>query len=338
MLFDSVRQTLAETEASMDEYHANDEPVPDAVIRRWEALTLKLDNVVYPVLTLPLEITLEIFMHFIAFLGIEGNPMLLLQICRTWREIALATPLLWSTFNLTWKVDDPRDRIPQEVDDEFIQQWLQRAEAVPLALGFFGHMAEKWSPHVEGLLFRHAPRIDTLHLDFFAEGGFEWLAEPRQFPALRKLTLACHIGRRSGIPTFVAAPRLRDVTLRSGVGLRYFVLPWGNLTSVAADGVTTTECLRVLVDAPLLTRCSFQVTVPPEAYNSPVTHASLRELELRGCSLLELLTLPNLRTFTLDAQATSDELGKFIKRSADSLREFTFTFPSLSPESSIDWI
>ncbi|KAF7358666.1 F-box domain-containing protein [Mycena sanguinolenta] len=338
MLFDSVRQTLAETEASMDEYHGNDQPVPDELVRRWEALTFELDNVIYPVLTLPLEITLEIFMHFISFLGIEGNPMLLLQICRTWREIALATPLLWSALNLTWVVDDPRDRIPLEVDDGFIQQWLERAAAVPLSLGFFGHMAEKWSAQVEALVARHAPRIDTLHLDFFAEGGFEWLAEPRQFPELRKLTLACHIGHQSGMPTFAVAPRLRDVTLRSGVGLRYFVLPWGNLTSVAADCVTTTECLRVLTDAPRLTRGSFLVTAPPEPHNSPVTHAALRELDLRGCSLLELLTLPNLRVLTLAVDAASDEVGKFLKRSAKSLREFSFTLSSRSlDEASIDW-
>ncbi|KAJ6605306.1 hypothetical protein DFH09DRAFT_886391, partial [Mycena vulgaris] len=57
------------------------------------------------VLTLPPEITSEIFIH-----SVESNrwedrteatstPLLLLQICRLWRATALSTPALWT--NLT---------------------------------------------------------------------------------------------------------------------------------------------------------------------------------------------------------------------------------------------
>ncbi|KAJ7205099.1 hypothetical protein B0H12DRAFT_1243519 [Mycena haematopus] len=127
MLFDSLRQTLAETEASMDQYHAIGVPVPDELLHRWESLASDLADVVY-------------------------------------------CPISFNS-------------ISPEVDDTFIQQWLARTAAVPLSLGFYGHMTEKWSEQVKALLTRHAPRTRTLALAFFIEDGFEWLAEPREFPS-----------------------------------------------------------------------------------------------------------------------------------------------------------
>ncbi|KAJ7614539.1 hypothetical protein FB45DRAFT_802433, partial [Roridomyces roridus] len=62
----------------------------------------------YPILTLPAEITSEIFIHFLPSdcdltpLVTVGphSPSFLLQICRQWRDIALGTPALWSSFRL----------------------------------------------------------------------------------------------------------------------------------------------------------------------------------------------------------------------------------------------
>ncbi|KAJ7982993.1 hypothetical protein DFH06DRAFT_904033, partial [Mycena polygramma] len=63
---------------------------------------------------LPVEVNSEIFIHCLPS-GPEGfdsikydrmkprsrnAPLLLLQICRTWRDIALGTPRLWSTVKL----------------------------------------------------------------------------------------------------------------------------------------------------------------------------------------------------------------------------------------------
>ncbi|KAJ7834594.1 hypothetical protein B0H13DRAFT_1467448, partial [Mycena leptocephala] len=61
----------------------------------------RLDSYKYPVLTLPNEIVSEIFIHFLPIYPfcppLTGilSPNLLTQICRRWREIALATPGLW---------------------------------------------------------------------------------------------------------------------------------------------------------------------------------------------------------------------------------------------------
>ncbi|KAJ6533031.1 hypothetical protein B0H19DRAFT_879289, partial [Mycena capillaripes] len=65
-----------------------------------QRLQAKLDAIVYPVLSLPPEITMEVFVRC---LPSESDrcpswkqaPLLLAQICRQWRQIALDTPALW---------------------------------------------------------------------------------------------------------------------------------------------------------------------------------------------------------------------------------------------------
>ncbi|KAJ7762607.1 hypothetical protein B0H16DRAFT_1263925, partial [Mycena metata] len=66
-----------------------------------EKITIQrsLDSIVYPVLTLPVEITTEIFVRclprYSAYPSGNVAPMLLGRICRQWRNIACSTPRLW---------------------------------------------------------------------------------------------------------------------------------------------------------------------------------------------------------------------------------------------------
>ncbi|KAJ7020267.1 hypothetical protein C8F04DRAFT_909373, partial [Mycena alexandri] len=69
----------------------------------------ELDSYKYPVLTLPTEIICEIFIHFLPVYpecpppaGIL-SPTNLTQICRQWRDIALAIPTLWRAMRLSFK-------------------------------------------------------------------------------------------------------------------------------------------------------------------------------------------------------------------------------------------
>ncbi|KAJ7098605.1 hypothetical protein B0H15DRAFT_771834, partial [Mycena belliarum] len=97
-----LRARLAEAEALLAEHKLRSQELEDArqVIQR------ELDKIVYPVLTIPSEITSEIFIQCLppspAFSAEEKEgpspsvaPLLLLQICREWRSIAIATPQLW---------------------------------------------------------------------------------------------------------------------------------------------------------------------------------------------------------------------------------------------------
>ncbi|KAJ7762601.1 hypothetical protein B0H16DRAFT_1414585, partial [Mycena metata] len=65
-----------------------------------------LDAITYPVLTLPVEITSQIFKWTLAPGGVastltaEGKSLVLGHICQLWRQIALSTPELWNTINI----------------------------------------------------------------------------------------------------------------------------------------------------------------------------------------------------------------------------------------------
>ncbi|KAJ7489447.1 hypothetical protein FB451DRAFT_1023911 [Mycena latifolia] len=95
----------------------------------------QLDSIVYPVLTLPPEITSEIFLHCLptSYTDREWNsvesseaPMLLSHVCRRWREVAISTHALWAA--IEFNAPSP----------ELFTTWLERAGGYPLALNLHG--------------------------------------------------------------------------------------------------------------------------------------------------------------------------------------------------------
>ncbi|KAJ7181064.1 hypothetical protein C8R46DRAFT_869839, partial [Mycena filopes] len=72
------------------------------------AIQKSLDAIVYPIHTLPVEITAEIFIRCLpdtpAPPDLTIAPMLLTRICRHWRTIACSTPRLWADLAVTqWR-------------------------------------------------------------------------------------------------------------------------------------------------------------------------------------------------------------------------------------------
>ncbi|KAJ7909300.1 hypothetical protein B0H13DRAFT_1616632 [Mycena leptocephala] len=61
-----------------------------------------LSAVFHPVLDLPGEVTSEIFLHCLpdtpSIPSSITAPLLLLKICKRWRDTALKTPVLWASF------------------------------------------------------------------------------------------------------------------------------------------------------------------------------------------------------------------------------------------------
>ncbi|KAF8217110.1 hypothetical protein K438DRAFT_411513 [Mycena galopus ATCC 62051] len=99
-----------------------------------EKLTIQesLRLIIYPILTIPVELTSEIFLHCLlesevdAQLSTSLAPLLLGQICRMWRDIAYTNPRLWAALEISsWGGDGFRC---------LVQDWLRRAGSVPLSL------------------------------------------------------------------------------------------------------------------------------------------------------------------------------------------------------------
>jgi hypothetical protein len=105
-----------------------------------EKITIQqsLHLIVYPILTIPVELTSEIFLHCLPVDPAQPNarlaPLLLGRICRVWRNIAYTNPMLWASLELTvWA----RNALKFRVED-----WLRRTGGAPLSLSLvlpYGH-------------------------------------------------------------------------------------------------------------------------------------------------------------------------------------------------------
>ncbi|KAJ7659282.1 hypothetical protein DFH06DRAFT_989651, partial [Mycena polygramma] len=76
----------------------------DALVAERQQIQEELDSIVYPVLDLPAEIAAHIFTLSLPkdrrTPSQFTSPLLLTQICHSWREIAVTTPNLWQSIQI----------------------------------------------------------------------------------------------------------------------------------------------------------------------------------------------------------------------------------------------
>ncbi|KAJ7724740.1 hypothetical protein DFH07DRAFT_758894, partial [Mycena maculata] len=94
--FAQLRQHLLELESSFARHTER----LRFIQQRRDMVNQMLDSVIYPVLTLPPEIISEIFLHLLAMAPDDEPhpshaPLLVMNVCKQWRHIAIATPQLW---------------------------------------------------------------------------------------------------------------------------------------------------------------------------------------------------------------------------------------------------
>ncbi|KAJ7154050.1 hypothetical protein C8R46DRAFT_1356823 [Mycena filopes] len=144
----------------------------------------------YPALTLPTELVCEIFKNCLPTYPLAPplvgptSPTLLTQICRHWREIALAMPILWCAFRL----DDTFD---PEAQFQTVKVWLDRSGRRPLSIQMD---VLEWMPDAEFELVPFEGSMPHLrHLELQVPPGgvpeSPVAFQPRQVPSLRTLTL-----------------------------------------------------------------------------------------------------------------------------------------------------
>ncbi|KAJ7184020.1 hypothetical protein B0H12DRAFT_1332425 [Mycena haematopus] len=165
----------------------------------------RLNAYKYPLLTLPDELTSEIFIHFLPiypdpppFTGM-ASPTSLTHICRHWREVALAT---WRAIEVVNAFDGI---IRCEQRRRIRDVWIRRSGTCPLSIGF-AIQTENHAISTEPFATT-IPRWD--HLKFYGPASF--LTKLGQMPMLRSLILvvfACDIF------AFYEAPQLRTVVLQ----------------------------------------------------------------------------------------------------------------------------
>ncbi|KAF7329199.1 F-box domain-containing protein [Mycena kentingensis (nom. inval.)] len=277
-----------------------------------------LHEYVYPVLDLPREVSSEIFLQTVVdvFAQREAGlrkrnrlqlfPLSLAHVCRSWRDIALSTPALWSSVALAcYNIWAPV---------KMLERWLARSGALPLDL-YLDTGDRAMADEILPVILPYATRWRRLH--FFASWGNQdlFVLDPTMFshaPAMleelemRDFSIA---GLDSAVTTidrpFKDATNLRRLTMNV-VTLVSLALPFTHLTELTMTGPATPfGVLRILTAVTAnLESLNLRLGSSPQgtAYSGSVTLPRLRKLSCASkyaVPALDILTLPALEDLSL---------------------------------------
>ncbi|KAJ7058805.1 hypothetical protein C8F01DRAFT_1147284 [Mycena amicta] len=187
----------------------------------------QLKTATYPILTIPPEVTSQIFAYYAEFMAekwqtLESAPWVLTHVCRAWRSLALALPRIWSQIFFS--------RPSSPGIDMLMRTWFERAGASPLHVTAPTHA----EPRLYSLLTPYSDQFDSLSCHIPVPSACSLDGISGRLPQLRKLTLS--IGKRVYAPItfFSEAPALRQLEIiywASGMPGQ-IDLPWAQLTEV----------------------------------------------------------------------------------------------------------
>ncbi|KAJ6457771.1 hypothetical protein C8R47DRAFT_1163926 [Mycena vitilis] len=291
----------------------------------------RLDAYRYPVLTLPNEITSEIFVHCLPPYpecppsnGLL-SPYLLCQICRRWQSIALSTPRLWRAISLCPRIVKERQTL------RLLGIWLARSGSCLLSIMLKGQ--QKWSFDARKLIESYA-RCEHLALLIF-EVPCTLPAGPLSLPSLRTLKLSSAINLAVS-STRLAAPLLQKLSIGAYHDGHRSVFPWPQLTVLSVGSITINQCADILTRSVNIVCCRFSISSIRDFDDSwSVTlshletfiilqdHPNYFEPRIQR-SIVDALTLPALRRLQVSRILIAEPrvaIGSLISRSGCSLNE-----------------
>ncbi|KAF8150395.1 hypothetical protein K438DRAFT_440802 [Mycena galopus ATCC 62051] len=226
----------------------------------------RLDSCRYPVLTLPIEITSAIFINFIPnysqYPPLTGlfSPTLLTQICRHWRQIAVAMPGLWRAISFDI------DAVPFKKQLHLCHIWLTRSRSCPLTIRS-GDLPRPQMSQVFEAITPHRERWESLDL-YLAASDFTAIEGP--MPILRHLSLGMD-DDLDHVVTFPPAPLLRSIILHVTTPLK-IAFPLGQLTRLVLDLAFRQEYVAILQQTFNLVHCELGIVVGQDT-GLPLEHA-----------------------------------------------------------------
>ncbi|KAJ3487709.1 hypothetical protein NLJ89_g11687 [Agrocybe chaxingu] len=242
------------------------------------------------------------------------NPLRLQMVCRTWREIALSNPRIWSTIwvNMGWGGDEPYR--------QFIQEWISRSGDVPLSLSLY-EIAYQYPIYERESLARMRLLFDVINntssrwreLNLFLSEdlvkmlGGDMIGAPLLESIFRGRFLNEYGGNYTAPLILRVRPSLTHVSLNmcKHTGM---VIDWNRVTHVEMKVTPVEDVLGLFPDAPSMTHLTlksvhgFSRPLPGE-----IIHNRLRVLKVSADSwrreamdpLLDRLTLPSLEELHL---------------------------------------
>ncbi|KAJ7462087.1 hypothetical protein FB451DRAFT_1562654 [Mycena latifolia] len=343
----ALRRRLAELDAEIiDKKTALDELRRDRTAVQHQLRA----TATFPVLTLPVEITAEIFLHClpstkerreyhrsISEMLESQAPTLFLGVCRTWRDIALGTPALWATLSLCFDFIAEEVIAEPEAVEGFIDMWLGRAALSPLSLVFNAEFAgdSPFAPsRMRDVIHRYAHRLEYIELETsqhdIQQLGLDSVALPLLQRAAIRDNLEAWPDSSNPVRIYSNAPQLHHLIILGVTEISCYTPPWLQLTKF--EGVIYNLDLFVL--APNLVEVKGSVASMGTIPTSPILHPNLQSLTLSQSEytitefdfdLLPHLTLPALQflhtsDILLDSESPADSFCAFLTRSSPPLR------------------
>ncbi|KAF8182149.1 hypothetical protein K438DRAFT_1162483 [Mycena galopus ATCC 62051] len=307
----------------------------------------------FPVLSLPAEVTAEIFIRCLppfANLGWSRRideyenaaPVSLMRVCHAWRDIAIATSTLWSVLDVPFDIISASFASKQGCGEDFIDRWLARAGQRPLSFVFRAITGwepgeddiEPFPPRMRDLIHCYSHRLQYLELYTIAPHIHHLGLDSTEFPVLERVSLNCDApagdrfwdGQATVVNIFSHAPQFHellrhprptdDTIFRANI---WVALPWSQLTKY--DGPI--QNLVLFTEASSLTEVTCYLEYL-EDDTTPVTHSGLKSLTVKdwgpGLGLLQYLTLPALKYLdVIAARASGNALEPFLNRSSPPL-------------------
>ncbi|KAJ7473677.1 hypothetical protein B0H11DRAFT_1811164 [Mycena galericulata] len=285
----------------------------------------------------PSEIVSEIFLHCkpdqCEPLPTEA-PLLLLQVCAEWRNIAISTPELWKDITLF-------ERHSLGVA-KLLPVWLSRARLCPLSIEIIWPNQTIWNAVSAEICSAIDPFVDQLERLLLAVPG-EQLAHLSflhgQFPHLKELILDFQVPH-----SIHSEPFMRDLTVFSTAPMLHTValmhnslvpLRWMQLTELRLKSFSYIGCMKHMQRAVNMTCCFLLCPIPRLERPAPILAVpplvALVSFHiicgLHDGILLAALTLPALRELSVSIFGDdTDRLLSFLDRSAprlESLRIWT---------------
>ncbi|KAJ7203840.1 hypothetical protein GGX14DRAFT_698921 [Mycena pura] len=272
-----------------------------------ERVLKDLGRITYPVLTLPYEITVEIFLHFVSVMRQKSDRrpqpyyglLKLASICQTWRAVTLSTCALWNDIVIL-DFDGVRDA------GELLKFFLPHAGSLPLDLKI-GLLRDESSMDTVistlGLYSSQWRRVDLSESSFTNSNLiFPIDRFPSSLPSLESLTLHDFEVNSNSVSSLHHAPQLRELGLGSSSWAIQLVFPFFNkLTKLVLDHYSDADLLAVLPHA-LNLEC---LQLGSSAENTQFAPLSILLPRLHtficgdDASILHYLTLPVLERLQL---------------------------------------
>jgi hypothetical protein len=249
-------------------------------------------------------------------------PLKLGFVCRKWRQLAWATPNLWTTLYIG--ITSSTTCSIAELLPDFLHEWLGRSGVLPLTVYFVHDNDYSDSSYDEfpaelitrtralevatglvDILNLHCGRWRNLYLNANADifKRFSSSIAPKQLDGLE---LAAPIVRKFPFPTleFMMESELNPTHLKlTDFPLTSLNVRWGSITHATLTGLSDDGLDFLRQASSLEYYCADMYELPEISVQNPILHPRLRSLELSTFHfephyILDLINLPSLEEWT----------------------------------------